>query len=182
MYSVKQLELRLNHLHRDYTAVTVLPSYLRRRRDVAMDRKPKKAKVIKQWDRDVLCLPPRKGGGVLSYPRGKYRAQLADCGLIGKLHMTSVMEEEDVAREIRSIFKGPMKDDANFQFQYLQSTGGGSKSLTIPAQSESFKWTAYQVARLSGQSGTIYILALDELDLKDSNDKVQYTLCMVQYI
>ncbi|XP_065887268.1 uncharacterized protein [Dysidea avara] len=149
------------------------PSSSRRRRDVAMDRKPKKAKVIKQWDRDVLCLPPRKGGGVLSYPRGKYRAQLADCGLIGKLHMTSVMEEEDVAREIRSIFKGPMKDDANFQFQYLQSTGGGSKSLTIPAQSESFKWTAYQVARLSGQSGTIYILALDELDLKDSNDKTE---------
>lgn len=153
----------------------VLPSYLRRRRrdDVADRKPPKKAKVVKQWDRDVLCLPRQKGGGVASFPRGKYRTKLADCGLIGKLHMTSEMDDDDVAREIRSIFKGPMRDNSNFKFQYLQSTGGGSKSLSVPAQSESFKWTPNQVARLSGQSGTIYILAEDELDLKDV-EKVRY--------
>ena len=133
------------------------------------NRKNKKPKVIKQWDRDVLCLPPRKSDGVLSFPRGKYRTYLANCGLIEKLHMNSDMDEEDVAREVRSIFKGPMKGKADFRYQYLQATGGGTKSLTVPAQSESFKWTPFQVSRLSGQSGTIYILAQDELDL---NDKV----------
>ena len=87
--------------------------------------------------------------------------------------MTSEMDEEDVAKEITSIFKGPMKDNDNFCFQYPQSTGGGTKSLTVPAQSASFKWTPLQVSRLSGQSGTVFILAQDELDLKDINDKVQ---------
>jgi len=90
---------------------------------------------------------------------------------MGKLHMSSDMDEDDLAKEIRSIFKGPMKDDPNFRFEYLQSTGRGTKSLSVPAQSASFKWTPHQVSRLSGQCGTIYILALDELDLK--NNKVQ---------
>ena len=153
----------------------MLPSYLKRKRgDDSTNKKSKKAKVIKQWDRDVLCLPPRKsGGGVISFPRGKYRTYLANCGLIGKLHMTSEMDEEDVAREIRSIFNRPMKGKSDFRFQYLQATGGGTKSLTVPAQSASFKWTPVQVSRLSGQSGTIYTLAQDELDLEDINDKVQ---------
>ena len=107
-----------------------MPSYLRRRRGDAVDsnKKNKKAKVIKQWDRDVLCLHPRKSNGVISFPRGKYRTYLANCGLIGKLHMTSDMDEEDLAREIRSIFKGPMKGKADFRFHYLQATGGGTKS------------------------------------------------------
>ena len=90
--------------------------------------------MIKQWDRDVLCLPTRKSNGVISFPSGKYRTYLANCGLIGKFHMTSDMDEEDVAREIRSIFKGPMKGKADFRFHYLQATGGGTKSLTVPAQ------------------------------------------------
>ena len=132
-------------LSRDYVAVHVLPSYLKRRRSDTVDsnKKSKKAKVIKQWDRDVVCLTPRKSDGVVSFPRGGYRTYLAYCGLIGKLHMTSDMDEEDVAREIRSIFKGPMMDKLDFQFQYLQATGSGTKSLTAPAQSESFKWTPF---------------------------------------
>ena len=165
-------------LSRDYAAVHVLPSYLKRRRGDAVDgnKKNKKTKVIKQWDRDVVCLPPKKSDGVVSFSRGGYRTYLANCGLIGKLHMTSDMDEEDVAREVRSIFQGPMKGKADFHFQYLQATGGGTKSLTVPAQSESFKWTPFQVSRLSGQSGTIYILAKDELDL---NDKVAITYCVI---
>ena len=70
----------------------------------------------------MVCLPPRKSDGVVGFPRGGYRTYLANCGLIGKLHMISDMDEEDVAREIRSIFKGPMKGKADFQFQYLQAT------------------------------------------------------------
>ena len=68
----------------------------------------------------------------LSYPRGKYRAKLATYGLIGKLHLSSDMTDDGVATEIRSIFKGPMNNDPNFPFLYLQPTGCGSKSLIIP--------------------------------------------------
>ena len=42
---------------------------------------------------------------------------MANCGLMGKLHMSSDMDEDDLAKEIRSIFKGPMKDDPNFRFE-----------------------------------------------------------------
>lgn len=153
----------------DYSAVHVLPSYLKRKRgDVNNSKKPKKGKVVKTWDRDVWCLPAdtKSVGGNISFPRGNYRGFLAGCGLIGKLRLTSEMNEEEVASEIRSIFKEPMKGDSEFRFQYLQATGGGAKFLTVPAQSSTFKWTPQQVARLSGQTGKIYILAQDKLNLK----------------
>jgi hypothetical protein len=123
----------------------------------------KKAKVVKTWDRDIVCIPESRRnarqGGNLMYPRGKYRAFLGSCGLIGKLHLTSTMSEEEVKAEICTVFKEQMNNDLDFPFVYLQSSGGGSKSLTTPSQSSSFKWTPQQVARLSGQSGTTYILA-----------------------
>ena len=43
--------------------------------------------------------------------------------------------------EIRSVFKGPMGNNADV----LQSTGGGSKSL-VPALSSSYQWTASALA------------------------------------
>lgn len=99
-------------------------------------------------------------------------ALLASLGLIGKVHLTSEMTDEDVANEIRSVFKGPMKEDPNFSFVCLQSTGGGSRSLAIPSQSLSFKWLPQQVSRLSGQTGVIYILAQAELSIEDSLHEV----------
>ena len=99
------------------------------------------------------------------FPRGKYRAELAGSGLVGKLYLASTMNEEEVATEVRTVFKEQVNNDPHFPFVYLQSAGGGSKSLTIPSQSSSFKWTPQQVARLSGQSGTIYILAQSELNI-----------------
>lgn len=152
-------------------AFHMLPSYLKRRAG-GENVKSKKPKSVKTWDRDVLCLPDsrknRQGGGSIKYPRGKYRSDLANAGLIGKLHLTSEMTDLDVANEIRSIFKGPMRDDPQFPFLYLQPTGGGSKSLTIPSQSSSFRWIPQQVARLSGQTNMIYILAQSELALPDN--------------
>ena len=99
----------------------------------------------------------RSAAGTLTYPRGKLRARLASYGLIGKLHLTSEMTDNEVAGEIRSVFQVPMGNNPTFPFLYLQSTGGGSNSLTVPCQSSSFKWTPHQVARLSGQRGLIYI-------------------------
>ena len=124
-------------------AVNILPSYLRRRGVKETPRK--KAKVVKTWDRDIVCMPQSRRnkikGGNFMYPRGKYRAYLARSGLIGKLHLTSIMSDEEVVAEICTIFKEQMNNNPHFPFVYLQSTGGGSKSLTIPSQSSSFKWT-----------------------------------------
>lgn len=39
----------------------------------------------------------------------------------------------------------------------------GTRTLTIPSVSDSFSWTAQQVAKLCNNKQAIYILALDEL-------------------
>ncbi len=115
----------------------ILPSFLRRRSgsDVGA-RSTKKPKVVKTWDRDIICLPQsvqnNQQGHNLAFPRGRYRASLAKFGLIGKIHITSQMTPDDVASEIRSVFKGPMGNRQDFPFMYLQSTGGGAKSLMVP--------------------------------------------------
>lgn len=152
-----------------------------RRRGASVDNvKPKKPKTVKTWDRDIICMPQSRrnmaDGGNITYPRGKYRAHLASLGLIGKLHLTSEMTDDDVVMEICTVFKRQMTDNLHFPFLYLQATGGGSKSLTIPSQSSSFKWTPQQVARLSTQSGTMYILAKAALDVDIGDEIKVYTL------
>lgn len=139
----------------------------------------KKQKAVTSWDRDIICLPQTRklrkndAANILSYPRKKYRAQLAAWGLIGKLHLTSDMTVDDVAAEVRSVFKGPMSNNPSFQFTFLQSTGGGSITLTTPSTSSSYQWTAHQVAKLSSFRGTIYILAIDDLTLQDDQFEVR---------
>ena len=150
------------------SAAHILPSFLKRRgiRNNGGTSKAKKPKAVKTWDRDVLCIPKqgnRLPTGRIKYPRGKRRVYLTSSGLFGKLHLTSEMSDEDVRREIRFIFKGPMQNDPNFPFVYLQGAGGGAACLTVPSQSSSFKWTPQQVARISSQSGIIYILAQADL-------------------
>ena len=135
---------------------------MKRRQTGESSSSVKKPKTVKTWDRDVMCLPKSRHnhscGENINYPRGKYRSLLASAGLIGKLRLTSEMTDVDVANEIRSIFKGPMGENLDFPFVYLQPTGGGSKSLTVPSQSSSFKWVPQEVSRLSGQTGMIYVL------------------------
>ena len=80
---------------------------------------------------------------------------------MGKIRLHSAMSEKNVMNEIRSVFSDAMDDDDDFRFDILQSSGGGSKTLTSPPKSSSFTWTAQVVA---GSSKTpIYILALDDL-------------------
>ena len=74
------------------------------------------------------------------------------------------MTVEEVEDEIRSVFKHPMNSRDDFLFIYLQPTGCGSRSLTVPALSSSFDWTSQQVAKLGGNKGTMYIMAQDELN------------------
>ena len=81
------------------------------------------------------------------------------------------MSVEEVAAEVRSVFKEPMDNRNDFPFGYLQPTGSGSRTLSIPSVSSS-SWTAKQVARIGNNTGTIYILANDDLVLND-DDEVQ---------
>jgi hypothetical protein len=86
-----------------------------------------------------------KSESPIPYPRGKYRELLGKKGLIGKIRLSSDMTPNEVEGEIRSVFQGVMKS-TSFQYTYLQPTGCGSRSLTIPAVSSQFVWTAQQVA------------------------------------
>ena len=82
------------------------------------------------------------------------------------------MSVEEVENEIRSVFEHAMGGDPSFSVKYLQATGGGSRSLSIPSISASFQWTAHQVAKLGNQRNTIYILA--EKDLQERARKKLY--------
>ena len=64
------------------------------------------------------------------YPRKKYRANLGATGLIGK-HLTSDMSVDMVQVEVRSVFKQAMNSNPYFPLTFLQSTGGGCKTLYL---------------------------------------------------
>ena len=102
----------------------ILPSYLRRNR--IGGNQSKKRKSIQTWDRDIICLPQSKhncaNSSSFSYPRGNYRAMLGKMGLIGKLHLSSHMNEDDVKKEIRSVFQAPMGNDPDFPFVFFASS------------------------------------------------------------
>ena len=85
-------------------------------------------------------------------------------GLMGKIRLSSSMSEEMIMDEIRSVFRRPMEDKDNFMFPILQPSGGSSKSLSIPALSSSYKWTAGAVAGKNSKM-PIYILAEDPLEV-----------------
>ncbi len=73
------------------------------------------------------------------------------------------MTDDEIMTEIRSVFSDAMggHSDRAFRFNIMQSSGGGSKTISAPSMSSSFRWTAQGVA---GSSKTpIYILAIDNL-------------------
>ena len=113
------------------------------------------------YDRDIICLPMSHAeGSAIKIP--KSRMDLAKNGLIGKIRLTSMMTEEMIFDEIRSVFRGPMNGNTEFLFEVLQPMGGTSKCLAIPSLSNSFKWTASAIVPKNAKS-PLYILAKEPL-------------------
>ena len=127
---------------------------------------PAKKPKLFTYDRDIICLPQSMRdwkSDMVPIPRSlSVREYLGKNGLIGKIHLDSSMSEEEIFAEIRSVFKVPMDYSHTFAFEVLQPTGGSSKSLTIPATSSTFQWTASSMASKSAKQ-PIYILAVDDL-------------------
>ena len=127
--------------------------------------KPSAATRVYTYDRDIICLPRTYADdeGLVKIPRQRSaREFLAVNKLIGKIRLSSAMTEDKIMEEIRSVFRTPMDEDSRFPFQILQSSGGSSKSLTIPVLSASYQWTAGAVAGKNSKT-PIYILAEDKL-------------------
>ena len=117
-------------------------------------------------DRDIILLPNsfKDECGLIKIPRGKAsRECLAANGLVGRICLSTNMTELHIFDEIRSIFRSPMNEDMEFSIRILQMSGGGSKTLTIPVVSSTYKWTASAVAGKNAKC-PIYVLAND-LDL-----------------
>lgn len=125
-----------------------------------------KSTTVQHWDRDIVCLPQqyhKSSSNTIPFPRGCSRVHLGKSGLIGKIHLSSTMTVNEVAGEIRSVFSKAMNGCKDFPFVFLQSTGCGSRSLTLPSVSTSFSWTPQMVARLGSVKQPIYILAQQHL-------------------
>ncbi len=87
---------------------------------------------------------------------------LAKNNLIGKIRLTSAMNEDEILREICSVFSLAMGNESLFNFKILQPAGGTSKCLTVPSVSSSYRWTASAVCGKNSKV-PIYILAVDDL-------------------
>ena len=86
-------------------------------------------------ERDIVCLPKQcqKHSDVIQIPRKKeMRHFLAVNKLVGKILLSSDMEEIEIFDEIQSVFHVPMDNDIDFSFKILQPSGGDSRSLIIP--------------------------------------------------
>ena len=119
------------------------------------------------YDRDIICLPKSNSytlDGLIKIPRKKsVRDYLASNRLIGKIRLHSEMSESAIMKEIRSVFSEPMNDSS---FKLLQMSGGGSKTLSEPVVSSTYKWTASAVAGRNSKV-PIYILASRDLKVGD---------------
>ena len=75
-----------------------------------------------------------------------------------KIRLTSDMTQDDIYDEIWSVFHGPMDGSNTFLFDVLQPAGCHSKSHTIPALSDSFKWTASTIVSKMPKFLSIFLL------------------------
>ena len=142
-----------------------LPAHLEKQAKKRSKEKKCGNQRVYTYDRDIICLPKSHIGkdGLVKIPRKKsMRDYLAMNHLIGKIRLNSDMSEGEIFQEIRSVFDGPMAGADNFPFRILQTCGGGSKTLSTPVLSSSFKWTANAVAGRNAKA-PIYILAEDDL-------------------
>ena len=129
-------------------------------------KKTKKERIF-SYERDIICLPSwyrsKMSGNCIPIPRGiDSRQYLAKHSLLGKITLTSDMTEMQIFNEIYSVFNDSFGGRENFKFLILQSTGGFSKSLTIPRVSNQYKWSASSVAGKNAKM-PIYILAQEPL-------------------
>ena len=135
----------------------ILPSIFSKRK--AAKKGPLKKTTT--YDRDIICLP-KCYGKTLNIPIPRSRTQLAKNGLIGKIRLTSDMTQDDIYDEIRSVFRGPMNGSTTFNFDVLQPAGGHTKCLTIPALSDSYRWTASAIVPKNAKV-PLYILAKEAI-------------------
>lgn len=137
-----------------------------------LSTKKGKSRASTYYDRDIVCLPHSYPSvkGRYAIPRKDTRANLAASGLIGKVRLSSDMDEGDIMTEIQSVFSAPMGFDEDFPFTLLQRCGPGLNSLMTPSLSTSFSWTAKEIIKMAGQ-GCIYIKA--DCELKSVKKEVQ---------
>ena len=125
--------------------------------------------------RDIFCLPLdcQSDNGTIAIPRGTRCNFLAskEVGLLGKIEFQSSWTAEKMRQEISLVFARPFElnhDDIEnngrrINFDYLQRTGAGSRTLCVPTISASFEWNGKQVASLAKSGGIIYILANEDI-------------------
>lgn len=117
-----------------------------------------------------------RGEGNIKIPRSRCaREMLAKNGLIGKVTLTSDMDEDKIHSDIFSVFQKAMRKDPVFPFTILQPAGGTSKSLMIPSLSTSYRWTASVVA---GKNAKLPIYILAEADLEVSPEAIEIIFCL----
>ena len=74
---------------------------------------------LQVWDKDIICFPQGyvKNPQDIPIPRGRKRLQLNGQGLIGKVRLTSDMDEDEIREQICSVFSDKMDNNTKFPFK-----------------------------------------------------------------
>ena len=93
----------------------VLPSsFLKKKK-----KKGGQSSSLQIWDKDIICFPWDyvKNPNDIPIPRGRKRLELNSQGLIGKVRLTSDMDEDEIREQICSVFSDKMDNNAKFPFK-----------------------------------------------------------------
>ena len=98
-----------------------LPSILGKQRRVhgntSKGLKPMKSMKITTWDRTIIFLPVTLKCEQIVVPCKKHSV-LTSNGLIGKIHLESNWDQEEVFGEVHSMFKDAIGGDMSFPFTF----------------------------------------------------------------
>lgn len=119
-------------------------------------KKEQSQSSVKHWTKDIICLPKKSDGLEILIPRGSSRSALAGKGLIGKLALSSYMDEQEIRELICEVFQGAFGGDKQFLFKFLQCVGGGSKFLTTPCTTGAFEWNAKEIISAAGKRSHLH--------------------------
>ena len=84
-----------------------------------LKKKKKGNTSIQIWDKDIVCFPQEYvvNPQDIPIPRGKKRLDLNKKGLVGKIRLTSDMDEDEVKEQICSVFADRMNNNCKFPFK-----------------------------------------------------------------
>lgn len=98
--------------------VCPLPSHFLRK-----SKKERNQSLVKQWTKDIICLPKESDGLEILIPRGSTQSDLAAKGMIGISHWPPIWMSNKSANWFARSFRGPLEVTNNSRSSFYNMSG-----------------------------------------------------------